>query len=315
VREASKVWDRGYRGRHDRSLAITDSGVDARHADLSPWNGVRVRDTGDSFELVRENLELLDASDVERAGTVQPGTDGTDLGSIVVGEFDQTAAFDATEPFDLPDVDRFEGSIEWTPRAAGQPNDLGVILQRRTPDADQEWTEVARSEAILDNPQYFGWDLPDAPAGTYRFVAKTEANATPSDYTVSALGYAAGTEEVIPTGEEVVESADAGRYEATGTVGAGARNSTTAEESFSLTTANYPATFDVDRYRVEAELSWTRRATTSSSCSRTPTATGSPGPRHRTTRRPSRQSSSPASTPGSSRRTSTTSRSTRSPRT
>lgn len=40
VREAAKVWDRGYRGRPDRTIGLTDTGVDARHPDLGPWNGV-----------------------------------------------------------------------------------------------------------------------------------------------------------------------------------------------------------------------------------------------------------------------------------
>jgi hypothetical protein len=41
--EAKKVWDRGYRGRPDRTLALTDSGVSARHADLGPWNDLRIK--------------------------------------------------------------------------------------------------------------------------------------------------------------------------------------------------------------------------------------------------------------------------------
>jgi hypothetical protein len=41
--EARKVWDRGFGGRRDRTLALTDSGVEARHPDLGPWNGVTAR--------------------------------------------------------------------------------------------------------------------------------------------------------------------------------------------------------------------------------------------------------------------------------
>lgn len=39
--EATHVWDRGYRGRTDRTIALTDSGLDARRPDLGPWNGIQ----------------------------------------------------------------------------------------------------------------------------------------------------------------------------------------------------------------------------------------------------------------------------------
>ena len=41
VREAQKAWERGYRGRADRSLALTDSGAEGRHPDLGPWTSGR----------------------------------------------------------------------------------------------------------------------------------------------------------------------------------------------------------------------------------------------------------------------------------
>ncbi|XVH30821.1 S8 family serine peptidase [Haloferacaceae archaeon DSL9] len=50
VREARQAWDRGYRGRTNRALALTDSGTDSRHPDLGPWNGVTVT-TENGFEL------------------------------------------------------------------------------------------------------------------------------------------------------------------------------------------------------------------------------------------------------------------------
>lgn len=40
VQEALHAWERGYRGRADRALALTDSGTDSRHPDLGPWSGV-----------------------------------------------------------------------------------------------------------------------------------------------------------------------------------------------------------------------------------------------------------------------------------
>ena len=49
--EARKVWNRGYRGRPDRTLALTDSPADARHPDLGPWNDVVLQGTDDGIEL------------------------------------------------------------------------------------------------------------------------------------------------------------------------------------------------------------------------------------------------------------------------
>lgn len=67
--EARKVWDRGYRGRRDRTLALTDSGVEARHPDLGPWNGVtaKIVDDGDGGQ----ELKLF-----ERTGDIpaEPGS-------------------------------------------------------------------------------------------------------------------------------------------------------------------------------------------------------------------------------------------------
>lgn len=40
VREALHAWNRGYRGRTDRTLAQTDTGSDTRHPDVGPWSGV-----------------------------------------------------------------------------------------------------------------------------------------------------------------------------------------------------------------------------------------------------------------------------------
>jgi subtilisin family serine protease len=51
VREALQAWERGYRGRPDRSLALTDSGTDSRHPDIGPWNGVTATTEDGEFEL------------------------------------------------------------------------------------------------------------------------------------------------------------------------------------------------------------------------------------------------------------------------
>ncbi|MFC4543208.1 S8 family serine peptidase [Halosolutus amylolyticus] len=65
TREAQQAWDRGYRGRPDRTLALTDSGTDARHPDIGPWSGVTVS-TEDGFE--------VDGNPFATTGAIGPNT-------------------------------------------------------------------------------------------------------------------------------------------------------------------------------------------------------------------------------------------------
>lgn len=62
VRNATHAWERGYRGRADRTLLSTDTGVDGRHGDLGPWTGVSVTATGDLE--VRAGADSLDDVDL-----------------------------------------------------------------------------------------------------------------------------------------------------------------------------------------------------------------------------------------------------------
>ncbi len=65
VREARHAWERGYRGRPDRTLGLTDTGTDSRHPDLGPWSGVTVT-TEDEFE--------VDGNPFNNTGSVKPNT-------------------------------------------------------------------------------------------------------------------------------------------------------------------------------------------------------------------------------------------------
>jgi len=60
VRNAAHAWDRGYRGRADRSVSLTDSGSDARHGDLGPWTGVRLGTDGDGALTVEAGADGFD---------------------------------------------------------------------------------------------------------------------------------------------------------------------------------------------------------------------------------------------------------------
>lgn len=92
VREAQHAWDRGYRGQADRSLALTDTGADARHPDIGDWTGVLVED-GDA--------------------------DGYGLAEIIVWQFDSDGETEKTEggdPFEGIDPDDIH---ENTPKMVG----------------------------------------------------------------------------------------------------------------------------------------------------------------------------------------------------
>jgi subtilisin family serine protease len=63
--EATHAWERGYRGRTDRTISLTDTGIEARHPDDGPWNGVQVLlddgnptlEGGDPFAFVDGTVE------------------------------------------------------------------------------------------------------------------------------------------------------------------------------------------------------------------------------------------------------------------
>jgi len=57
VQDAMHAWERGYRGRTDRPLGLTDSGTDTRHPDLGPWSGVTATTEGETLELDGDPFE------------------------------------------------------------------------------------------------------------------------------------------------------------------------------------------------------------------------------------------------------------------
>ena len=89
--EARKVWDRGYRGRPDRTLALTDSPADQRHPDLGPWNDVVLEGTDSGFDLKEltevENIDVY----TREAGTKEFG--GARAGAGALGFFEFTNYF------------------------------------------------------------------------------------------------------------------------------------------------------------------------------------------------------------------------------
>ena len=68
ARNAAHAWERGYRGRADRTVLLPDSGVDARHGDIGPWTGVRV-DATDGLS-VTDGAASLSAVDPPARGSL-----------------------------------------------------------------------------------------------------------------------------------------------------------------------------------------------------------------------------------------------------
>lgn len=72
VQDAMHAWERGYRGRPDRPLGLTDSGTDTRHPDLGPWSGVTISTEDDELEII-EGEDPFDDTD----GSIEPETPKT----------------------------------------------------------------------------------------------------------------------------------------------------------------------------------------------------------------------------------------------
>ena len=83
VREAQKAWERGYRGRADRSLALTDSGAEGRHPDLGPWNDVTATTVENGLELYDTEIERTPVYPGDARG--QQSYTGTAAGAEVLG--------------------------------------------------------------------------------------------------------------------------------------------------------------------------------------------------------------------------------------
>ena len=190
VREVAKVWKRGIRGHPERTLAITDTGIDARHPDLGPWNGITVvdgtevetNDDGNGIALTTaEALENRTTTDVKTfskengnvrfSAQVLPGVfvatgpaAETEIGRFTVGEGETPSAeaaqaveaklfWDGYDPGDQPATENF--------------NDLELRVDKR--EDDGSWTPVATA-ASASMPETV--TIPIEQETTYRYVAE-----------------------------------------------------------------------------------------------------------------------------------------------
>ncbi|WP_254840741.1 S8 family serine peptidase [Natronomonas marina] len=180
--EARKVWDRGFRGRRDRTLALTDSGVEGRHPDLGPWNGVRAEIEDGEFSLVRGD----DGSD--GGGGAVPefepvtGPDGeplteSDSGTFTPGAFvapNQQLSEVRGATFTAKTTSKLDASLSWTPP--------GNDLEFRIDNVTDERTEVGRV-ASANNPEELLVDVTEGEE--YQFVIELYASVA-GQYTVEA---------------------------------------------------------------------------------------------------------------------------------
>jgi hypothetical protein len=161
VREASKVWERGYRGRPDRTIGLTDSGISARHPDVGPWNGIKATTEDGKFALqsVSEEVQevpITEAQDIEtRTFTGETGGVGV-LGLITTTEYFTVAG----------NTDRLEATLSWNSDTTGpQLNDADFTLEDADGnpvassgsgglDVQESNTETISTEAVEGGAEY-----------------------------------------------------------------------------------------------------------------------------------------------------------------
>ncbi|QLD84460.1 S8 family serine peptidase [Natronomonas halophila] len=181
--EAQKVWDRGFRGRPDRTLALTDSGISARHPELGPFNGVTALIEDDGLRLIdpeasdRDITQIGDQIEEFRTGTAGPGTFVE--GSEVTTEPFVPSTVVTEQLSESGDPVQLAAELHWSPYQ-DNTNDLELRLDIQGPDGS--WSEVARA-ATAGMPETLSGVEID-PEATYRFVAEQYTN-TNCDFRVT----------------------------------------------------------------------------------------------------------------------------------
>lgn len=189
--EARHAWDRGYRGRPDRTIALTDSGLDSRHPDLGPWNGVQAFIEDDQVKLTKpdeNDLERVETGDTESfSGTMGPGTFAT-------GE-------EKYHEFTTPNgVEELDASLSWSPYVDNS-NDLEFRLDEYV---EGQWETVDRA-ASADMPETIRASV--TPDRQYRFVIEAYLNTT-SEYEINGTYFKYEGERTTYDGSVVFEDVD-----------------------------------------------------------------------------------------------------------
>lgn len=193
TREAAKVWERGYRGRPDRTIALDDSGIDVRHPDIGPWNGVTAtaletdasNDVPDIQLATEDALEDWNATRTE----VDVGEDVTTSQTAVLGpgttvEGSETA-FPPFTPPEGENVVQLDATLSWTPPNAPLPDPVPILSEAGEDqsfrieinlgtEAEPEWFTLQTIDTGK-NPERLT-RVPVAPGRQHRFVAGQFAN-------------------------------------------------------------------------------------------------------------------------------------------
>jgi subtilisin family serine protease len=170
--EAETVWERGSRGRSDRTVALTDSGVEARHPALGPWNGVEAFLEDGQLELTKpaeNDVSRVESGETESfSGTMGPGTFAT--GEEKYHEF--------TTPSGVEELD---STLSFSPNTDG--NDLEFRLDVWT---GSRWETEARA-ATGGEPEEL-LQIPVEDGTKYRYVVEAYLN-TETSYQISGTYY------------------------------------------------------------------------------------------------------------------------------
>jgi subtilisin family serine protease len=182
VQELARVWEKGYRGRRDRAIGLTDSGIDARHPDLGPWNGVRAFDDSGDLKFVNENRREVTEIDVNIKDAISnpdafPATESAAPGTFAEGSEVEVIQFSVTEPGET----LMNAELDWEPN--GDPAEDGNDLEFRLDISvgANEWEKVERAASANVPERLVGVTVEKG--NTYRFVAESYAN-TVSEATV-----------------------------------------------------------------------------------------------------------------------------------
>jgi subtilisin family serine protease len=188
VREAAKVWARGYRGRRDRTAGVNDSGIDIAHPDLGGWNGVtavgkETDENGQPELLLTDPDELGDRAE-HREQVGEENTASAVLGPGTTVEGSQTVVAEFTPPTDEGIVD-MDATLSWDPQnvplpgavpilsSAGEDQSFSVQLNTGTAD-DPDWVTLQTIDTGA-NPETLR-NVTLVPGETHRFVAGQFAN-------------------------------------------------------------------------------------------------------------------------------------------
>ncbi|WP_255198768.1 S8 family serine peptidase [Halorarius litoreus] len=169
VREAQKVWDRGYRGRPDRTIGLTDSGIEARHPDLGPWNGVQATTADEELVLTEPGADVGSRERNQVGSQHEAGPVTVGPGSFATGN--ETVITEFTPQDDS--IEDLDATLSWSPNADAS-NDLEFRIDLQL--ANGSWEEIART-ATASMPEELTEVAVD-PGKTYRFVAEQYINTT-----------------------------------------------------------------------------------------------------------------------------------------